>query len=1027
MNIKLVVNEEFDKFVDEIITTNSSIQTYPYEKDPNSEGRYFINVDDDIKNVHVIYQVSFSRTGTEEENAYEIAFKLKNGDYNDINGFGIQFRILATISKIVKDLMSVYNPNILRFQPIKAEGEKGNRRLNLYMQYVKGGAGEDFDAFIIGNNYKVSVEKRHPSFPLEGEYVDQETIQDIVTQLTVYNGYYETDVVKTDPDYARFSMSDYGDCRINTPNNTKSMISIRKFVDIMFNTPLVRYVQGSKEPNPIYTTPQPAQVAGSPDAPIQRVSRQQSGDGVMAGTFAHFLQSQVYGNPAYDILDPYFETMKSLNDFEELKQKAKFALNNARTTIDRERLLGIIDAVDSMKNLYRQYSGGYGRNNPVNEILNELEENLKELLNENIEEQNLNKKGIRAILDTDKAYAILDSSKAEGNTWCAGGCAILAYALNIAYGYPIYVIYNHDDKQVEHFGVRTPNNTFIDCDGEQREWLKNFRRKDFYLNPEKKLSVLPLYHPEDLNLTDIVIDMEASQQLAELIKSNGDLNEEEDYQTGHQAPRPSSDDAPMYDVTPMYGEDIYGNDAVRMFGGYGAYDNYSVALIQHARNKPNMQVKIYRAVPKVITNQEKIDDYQKRMKYILKTGKLPRDVDNWRNSSEYYDWLSTELERLKTQPTGEKTKINDGDWVTINPMYAKIHGQGNLGNKYKVLTKTVRASQLYTDGNSIHEWGYSDKPSTGINEEILNEKTYKVYHGTNQQFSKFNFKNATQGIVWFTDSIDSIKAGEHGGMGNKFIMTRYITINNPAGWNEYEKYGLGQLESMGYDGVILPQDNKTDYFVFSPKSISAKPFVNENSDNINVKELQKQLWKLDNWFGNNGYGTVGYKDWDIKVEEANSIRRKLHQLTGDPYGETKADKEKKNIKPIGLNNRYDKPTDVSKNMYRWILNNTSLLTTDATDAVRWSRIINTRNDNRYPRGEITIYRAVDNHDFDEIREGDWVTTDEKYAIQHNNMYFNGNGKVISMDVDGRDVLVSPTGNYEEAIYAPLEYSIDVKL
>jgi len=111
-----------------------------------------------------------------------------------------------------------------------------------------------------------------------------------------------------------------------------------------------------------------------------------------------------------------------------------------------------------------------------------------------------------------------------------------------------------------------------------------------------------------------------------------------------------------------------------------------------------------------------------------------------------------------------------------------------------------------------------------INEEILklnrvNENTYKVYHGTNQEFDKFDFNRAAQGIVWFTDNPESIEKGEHGGMGNKIIMTRYITINNPAGWDEYEKYGLQQLEDMGYDGVILPQGDKTDYFVFSNKSI----------------------------------------------------------------------------------------------------------------------------------------------------------------------------------------------------------------
>lgn len=107
-------------------------------------------------------------------------------------------------------------------------------------------------------------------------------------------------------------------------------------------------------------------------------------------------------------------------------------------------------------------------------------------------------------------------------------------------------------------------------------------------------------------------------------------------------------------------------------------------------------------------------------------------------------------------------------------------------------------------------------------DRFLNEKTYKVYHGTNNQFDKFDFKRATQGIVWFTDSIDSINKGEHGGAGNKIIMTRYITINNPAGWKEYEKYGLQQLEDMGYDGVILPQGDKTDFFVFSNKAISKR-------------------------------------------------------------------------------------------------------------------------------------------------------------------------------------------------------------
>lgn len=108
-------------------------------------------------------------------------------------------------------------------------------------------------------------------------------------------------------------------------------------------------------------------------------------------------------------------------------------------------------------------------------------------------------------------------------------------------------------------------------------------------------------------------------------------------------------------------------------------------------------------------------------------------------------------------------------------------------------------------------------------EEKLSNNVYKVYHGTNNDFKTFDIKKSTQGIIWFTDDINTIINNEHGGMGNKYILTRYITINNPAGWNEYDKYHLDQIKQMGYDGIILPHDNYSDYIVFSNKQIKINP------------------------------------------------------------------------------------------------------------------------------------------------------------------------------------------------------------
>lgn len=135
------------------------------------------------------------------------------------------------------------------------------------------------------------------------------------------------------------------------------------------------------------------------------------------------------------------------------------------------------------------------------------------------------------------------------------------------------------------------------------------------------------------------------------------LENEDDYRGLHKAP--SKEGAPLHDLTNVYPDDIYGPNGARYYGhGDNSIDNYTISIIQSARNKPDMPIKIYRSIPKNISNQEKIE-------------------------------------------------INSGDWVTINRQYAIMHGESTLHGKYKILTKTVPAKTLYTDGNSIHEWGYN--------------------------------------------------------------------------------------------------------------------------------------------------------------------------------------------------------------------------------------------------------------------------------------------------------------------------------
>jgi len=193
--------------------------------------------------------------------------------------------------------------------------------------------------------------------------------------------------------------------------------------------------------------------------------------------------------------------------------------------------------------------------------------------------------------------------------------------------------------------------------------------------------------------------------------------------------------------------------------------------------------------------------------------KPPTNEYNYFNSPEEYNTYYHELLRNIIKNKKNLLQLNFKQFLKQSLKLGRQDFISTLNDDYKQKLQN-RLYKLYDHmkNNVINE-----------NKNIIIENTYKVYHGTNEKFDRFNFKKATQGIVWFTDNIDVIKNQEHGGMGNKFIMTRYITLNNPAGWDEYDKYGLQQLQDRGYDGAILPSDRDTTYFVFSPKSIHTKP------------------------------------------------------------------------------------------------------------------------------------------------------------------------------------------------------------
>ncbi len=198
-----------------------------------------------------------------------------------------------------------------------------------------------------------------------------------------------------------------------------------------------------------------------------------------------------------------------------------------------------------------------------------------------------------------------------------------------------------------------------------------------------------------------------------------------EYRGMHEAPTRFDDAAaPAHKLDEIYPKDIYSPDAARLYSTGVPYDAETINILQGLRGKPGAKLTVYRAIPGEKTNAEMIEMYEKQKLSILKTGKIPdqelADSYNLKNSSEYYDFIDREIERLKSfeDPVIEKPSINEGDWVTVNRKYAKGHGESELGGNYKIISKEVRADELFTDANSIHEFGYSPKVSPEISPEV---------------------------------------------------------------------------------------------------------------------------------------------------------------------------------------------------------------------------------------------------------------------------------------------------------------------
>lgn len=162
------------------------------------------------------------------------------------------------------------------------------------------------------------------------------------------------------------------------------------------------------------------------------------------------------------------------------------------------------------------------------------------------------------------------------------------------------------------------------------------------------------------------------------------------------------------------------------------------------------------------------------------------------------------------------------DWNTMSRDEIKqlLEGDDLIGEAFNQYQEDPAFTEWFGDSKVVDE----------------NGAPLVVYHGTDQIFEAFDPYKSIGSQFWFTNKREEIEGGNVGAAGRGVIVEVHLSIQNPAGWAEYDKFGIGELIGLGFDGLALPDtDGQTTYVAFEPtqiKSVNNRGTWDGNDDRI---------------------------------------------------------------------------------------------------------------------------------------------------------------------------------------------------
>lgn len=165
-------------------------------------------------------------------------------------------------------------------------------------------------------------------------------------------------------------------------------------------------------------------------------------------------------------------------------------------------------------------------------------------------------------------------------------------------------------------------------------------------------------------------------------------------------------------------------------------------------------------------------------------------------------------------------KINPGDWVTLSPTYAQEHVNSNVPGG-KIISKQVKASEIFTDANSIQEWGYDPEPDP--NRKVEEPEEVEAPELTEEEIEKLALGNYSVYLYSYINKY--LKSGRES------LVDSDPFTSNPANVDKIVEYAEAIKKAFNKDSNTLKEDKTLSRIVprFVGENLKPGDIVEESS------------------------------------------------------------------------------------------------------------------------------------------------------------------------------------------------------